>query len=163
MQMDLPSEAVSKCFSFRCFIFNDTPFPGVDEQHVYDTILFMNLIMIFKLHQWNKTYFNRQSSDLQSLLELCVAQPGRSQVTGRKEPCMVTRFCVAEFMSFILKPFFVWLFSFVVPKLPPAFVLWVLRLVQIFCPHCYMQHLDLSFDFISALPEFIRFYYVVLC
>ena len=45
--MDLPSEAVSKCFSFRCFIFNDTPFPGVDEQHVYDTILFMNLINDF--------------------------------------------------------------------------------------------------------------------
>ena len=85
---------------------------------------------------------------------MCVSQPGRSQVTGRKEPCMVTRFCVAEFMSFILKPFFVWLFSFVVPKLQPAFVLWALRLVQIFCPHCYMQHLDLSFDFISALHEF---------
>ena len=58
----------------------------------------MNLIMICKLHQWNKTYFNRQSNDLQSLVELCVAQPSRSQVTGRKEPwkrgCVLIRSCL---------------------------------------------------------------------
>ena len=58
----------------------------------------MNLIMISKVHQWNKTYFNRQSNDLQSLVELCVAQPSRSQVTGRKEPwergCVLISSCL---------------------------------------------------------------------
>ena len=62
------------------------------------TILFMNLIMISKVHQWNKTYFNRQSNDLQSIVELFVAQPSRSQVTGRKEPwergCVLMSSCL---------------------------------------------------------------------
>ena len=47
--MDLPSEAVSKCFSFRCFyIYGILPF-RVLTNNAYTTvytILFMNLIMI---------------------------------------------------------------------------------------------------------------------
>ena len=103
MQMGSPSEAVSKCFLFTVFIFNGTlPFRMLTNNTYTYTILFMNLMMICKLHQWNKTYFNRQSNDLQSLVELCVAQPSRSQVTGRKEP--LERGCVLMSSS-LLQPF----------------------------------------------------------
>ena len=84
--MDLPSEAVSKYFLFSVFIFNGT-LPDVDKQYVYCTILFMNLIIICNFV--NKTYFNRQSNDLLSQVELCVAQPSRSQVTGILKPFFV--------------------------------------------------------------------------
>ena len=86
-------------FLFTVFIFNGTlPFRMLTNNTYTYTILFMNLMMICKLHQWNKTYFNRQSNDLQSLVELCVAQPSRSQVTGRKEPwergCVLISSCL---------------------------------------------------------------------
>ena len=86
-------------FLFTVFIFNGTlPFRMLTNNTYTYTILFMNLMMICKLHQWNKTYFNRQSNDLQSVVELCVAQPNRSQVTGRKAPwkrgCVLMSSCL---------------------------------------------------------------------
>ena len=50
--MDLPSEAVSKCFLFTVFIFNGTlPFRVLTNNTYTYTILFMNLMIICKLHQ----------------------------------------------------------------------------------------------------------------